>query len=326
LRSRGLAAGCAVLLAGCGGDVVATGAGGPAATPPAATEPAVAPTGPISYPAYQPAEVEKYPNAKRLAARVAQQVTTYARGSSALDVAAGIDDLEADPRTVARAIEPLVRQEMRSGGEVVYPQLSGVTPTTFGAMVVVRQTQEDATGKRRAVTRVLDVRLRREGGPWRLDSIVSVGGAERPRPAKLSDAAQRVLDHPGITLSDSARWDIHAGGVDDALLRVLADAADRRPFSIAVLSAGHPRNVWMTDRRSAHTSGFAADIYAVGGRLVVRQQEVGSPAHELARELAVGGARQLGSPWTFGAGSFTDDVHADHIHVQQSPVTSSDTS
>jgi hypothetical protein len=43
---------------------------------------------------------------------------------------------------------------------------------------------------------------------------------------------------------DSARWDIFRGEVDDRLLTALAGAADRYALSIAVLSSGHPPNVW----------------------------------------------------------------------------------
>jgi len=62
----------------------------------------------------------------------------------------------------------------------------------------------------------------------------------------------------------------------------------------------------------------------VGGRLVVQQQREGSPAFQLAADLVAGSASQVGSPWILGTGapqSFTDAVHQDHIHVQQTPVT-----
>ena len=101
---------------------------------------------------------------------------------------------------------------------------------------------------------------------------------------------------------------------------MLADAAQRRRFAVAVFRGGHPENVWATDRPSAHSAGLAADIYAVDGRPVIAQREPGTPAYELAAELSAGGAYQLGSPWVFGAGgaqSFADAVHQDHIHVQQ---------
>jgi hypothetical protein len=37
----------------------------------------------------------------------------------------------------------------------------------------------------------------------------------------------------------------------------------------------------------------------------------------------IAGAAQVGSPWILGAGgsqSFTDEVHEDHIHLQQTPT------
>ena len=87
-----------------------------------------------------------------------------------------------------------------------------------------------------------------------------------------------------------------------------------------VIQSGHPVNVWATTRRSAHADGRAADIYAVDDELVSAQREVGSPAYELTGRLIAAGAAQVGSPWDFavGVGSFTDPVHQDHIHLQQS--------
>jgi hypothetical protein len=87
-----------------------------------------------------------------------------------------------------------------------------------------------------------------------------------------------------------------------------------------VLSSGHPPNVWASSKPSAHTSGLAADIYAVDGCLVARQRETGTPAYDLTRALVSGGAFQVGSPWALpgrGFRSFTDEVHLDQIHLQQ---------
>lgn len=311
----------AILISACGGAELrgAGDRGGEADLGQVANGPRPA-AGPIAFRAYAPAPEEKYANGKRLAARIAQGVTTYGRGASAAEVAREVAGADADVRDLAEAIGSLIEPGMRSGGDVVYPQLSGVTPTTLGAMVVVRQVLEDEAGRRKSTTRVLDIRLRRNGGPWQLDRVGSVGGSRRTRPKQLAAEAARVVDHPRITLTDSARWDIYSGRVDPALLRRLAELADQHPISVGVLTAGHPRNVWNTDRRSAHTDGYAADIYAVGRRLVVRQQAVGTPAYELARAAVSGGARQVGSPWTFGPGSFSDDVHADHLHIQQAGV------
>lgn len=322
MRRALLVAALAATTAGCG-DVVARSGSGAPDEPNVIQQTANAPrpaVGPIEFPAFDPPEAEKYPNAKRVAADAAQAATTYARGETPQDVARRIGAPAGGLGALADAIGPVVEDGARSGGEVVYPQLAGVTGTSFGAMVVVRQTLEDAKGRRRVQTRVLDVRLRRQGGPWQLDRIAAVGGERRERPASLSAEGARVVDHPNITLSDSARWDVFSGRVDRALLRRLTELADVQPISVAVLISGHPENVWMTERRSAHTSGFAADIYAVGGRLVVRQQQQGSAAYRLAKAAYDGGARQVGSPWSFGPRSFADDVHADHVHLQQTPV------
>jgi hypothetical protein len=278
---------------------------------------------PPSIPLYEPAAVEEFPNAKRLAGRVAQRMVTYSRGTSVAQVAARAAGRDRITRRLVELARPLVSRERRSWGNVVYVQSSGVTPRSFGAMVLVRQRSEDRRGRRHQVTRVFDVRLRRDGGPWSLDRIASVGGRPARRPADLPAAARKVVDHPSIHLSDTARWDIYRGRVEASLLRTLAKAADQWPISISVLRSGHPERVWATARTSAHRAGAAADIYAVAGRLVIRQRSRSSAAYRLAASLVAGGAAQVGSPWLLGRGgrrSFTDDVHQDHIHVQQSRV------
>lgn len=269
---------------------------------------------------YEPAEAEEYANAKRVAGRAAQRAVTYARGATAREVASSLPPAAAGEAALADAIEPVIEPGARSEGEIVYPQLSGVTPTSLGVMVVTRQTLQDRAGRRRSVTRVLDVRLRRSGGRWSLERIASVGGSPRERPDDLAEAAERVLDSSNIVLPDSARWDIHRGDVNPSLLSALADAARDRELSVAVLESGHPPNVWATEQPSAHASGLAADIWAVDGEPVIEQRTSGSPAYDLAQELLAGGARQLGGPWDLapGARSFTDPVHQDHIHLQQS--------
>ena len=260
---------------------------------------------------------------KRLAARIAQRALTYAPGTSARELARSLPAGSASESLLAGVLDPAVESNMRSVGEVVYPQLSGLTADSLGAMVLTKQLLQDANGERRSVVRVVDVRLRLRGDSWAFESIGSVGGSPVRRPATLSAAAERVLSSPTITLSDSARWDILRGGIDTSLLNALAAAAKRRELSVGILRSGHPTNVWATSRPSAHSQGFAADIYAVDGELVIRQRRAGSPAHEVASALAAGGAYQLGSPWVFGSGgvtSFTDDVHTDHLHIQQSPA------
>jgi hypothetical protein len=279
--------------------------------------------GPYVAKPYRPDPAEGFANGKRLAARIAQRALTYELGTSAVELASSLPRGGMSKGELARILAPAVDAEMRSVGEVVYPQLSGLTPDTLGAMVLTRQVLQDAEGERQSVVRVLDVRLRLAGDSWAFEELGSVGGSPVPRPSSLPAAAERVLESPSISLSDSARWDIYRGTIDPSLLHALAAAASKHELSVGILRSGHPANVWATARPSAHSQGFAADIYAVDGELVVRQRETGSAAYAVARGLVLGGAYQLGSPWVFGesgVSSFTDDVHADHLHVQQSPA------
>lgn len=316
----------AALLGACGGgdgDASRGGDGAAAQRSGEDTPTSASPEVPPAPPPYRPLAAEAYANGKRLAGEIAQRVTTYDPGASARSIAADLGPGAVGEGAVADAIEPLMHSDRFSRGEVIYPQLSGVTPTSLGAMVVVRQTLSDEDGDTRSVTRVLDVRLRRTTGPWSLDRIGSVGGTPPPAQEAPSPGATRVLEHPRITLPDSARWDILRGGVDEGLLEVLAGAADRYRLGVAVIDSGHPTNVWATTTPSAHSVGNAVDIYAVDGRPVLEQRQEGSAAFDLAAELVSGGAAQVGSPWILGAGgsqSFTDEVHQDHIHLQQSPT------
>jgi hypothetical protein len=273
-----------------------------------------------TFPQYEPGPEEPFPNAKRVAGQAVQQLLTYERGATPADVAGRVGLSPSATQQLTESVAPAVPPKTASVAEVIYPQMAGTTETTYGAMVVVRQILQDAAGRRSAVTRTVDIRLRRTTGPWSVEQIASIGGSPTKRPADLSASARRVLDSSRITFTDSARWDIYRGAVDTRLLDALARAAERHRFSVAVLSSGHPRNVWQTDRRSAHSSGYAADLYAVDGRLVVRQPKAGTPAYELAKSFAASGVRQLGSPWDFdgpGRASFTDVVHRDHLHLQQ---------
>ena len=272
---------------------------------------------------YEPPAEEPYVNGKRLAGRVAQELATFGPRTGATELASGVDAVAEPPADLERIVRPLLDPERRSAGEVVYAQLSGVTATTLGAMVLVRQHLEDAEGNRELVVRVMDVRLRRTDGPWSLDRVASVGGTAVARPANVSRAAERVLDHPNIQLPDTARWDIYRGAIDDGLLRALGEAADRWSLAVTVLRTGHPPNVWATRRPSAHAAGRAADIYAVDSALVLRQPTDGSSAQRLAAAFLDGGATQVGSPWNLPPGgkrSFTDRVHQDHVHVEYPPA------
>ena len=276
------------------------------------------PDDPPIVPAYRPLSEEVAPKGKYLAAKVAQEALTYSRGDSAAAIARRLKKFGA--RVAPAVLRPAVDPDSRSWAKTIYPQMSGITAETMGAMVVTQQRVEDSDGRVTSFSRVLDVRLVLTNGRWRLDELASVGGSPAKRTSKLSAVARQVLANRRIDLPDSARWDVLRGEVSDPLLQALQDASSGTSFRVAVLKTGHPPNVWATDTPSAHSLGLAADVWSVGGSPVLNQRETGSKAFALAESFVAGGALQVGSPWTFttdGYSTFTDDVHQDHIHVQQ---------
>lgn len=282
---------------------------------PATAEPAPADVAPAKW---RPTRGEVYPNAKRLAARVVEALIRYPRGVTPDAIAEGVAsrfDIEAT--RIIDAARQLVQPDAASAGVVVYPQLGGVRPESASVMVVVDQSL-DAAGRQWVERRTVDVRLVLRDGRWQLDKLGSGGGTGIRPEANPSPSALAVLDNAAIELTDSARWDIHAGDVDERLLALMAAIAERHTIAVTTIATGHPRNVFGTDIMSNHTKGRAVDIFEVDGRLVVEQRNDRSAAYALAKWLFGQGVPELGAPWAFdGAGgrSFTDVVHADHIHV-----------
>lgn len=278
---------------------------------------------PAPPPPYSPPATEVSREGKRVAGRIAQSLTTYRLGTTPQRVARRVGGTGESVASLAQMLEPVVKPEARSTGSVVYPQLGGLTADAMSVMVVVRQRLESESGAARSETRTFDVRLRLVDGAWQFVELASAGGKGAEPPREISPAARAVVDSPRIELPDSARWDIYRGEIDEVLLESMAEAAKRHSYGVTVLKSGHPYEVFGTDYASAHTAGFAVDIYSVDGTPVVEQRETGSRAYELASSLASEGAAQIGSPWILGAGaptSFSDDVHQDHLHVQMQQV------
>jgi hypothetical protein len=273
-------------------------------------------------PPYEPVAGEVFVAAKLAGVRAVEALCTFGpddpRGAVVERVLAGAAP-GADRATVDAAATLLHVPGAASVARVVYPQLGGLDPhadpTTASVMVVVAQRVLDDLGEREH-TRCVDVRVRRVDGTWRVERVADASGWPAARPVVVSAPAARVLDHPAIDLPDSARWDVHEGRVDDRVLTVLADLADRVPVAVTSCRRGHPINVFGTDGMSAHTVGRAVDLWAVGGEPVVRQGATGTAAHGVARAAYEGGTvTRLGSPWSFGPGSWTDPVHLDHLHL-----------
>lgn len=291
----------------------------PTPTSPAGPAAAPSPSPPPLPAAWTAPEGEVLPNAKTAAAAVVHALTNHEVGTTPQDVAEAVAGDPAQVRALAAAATNLVDPERWSRGAVRYGQLGGLGDDAVSVMVVVEQRRGRGGEVEQVETRTLDVRLRLEDDAWAFDGLASDGGPVVPRPDQLSEAAAAVLDDPRIHLTDSNRWDIHAGGVHPDLLALLLQIADRTEIGVVTFTRGHPVNVFGTDRRSNHTRGRAVDIHRVGEGLVVDQREEGSPAHDLVRFLYdQTDVPELGSPWAldgFGGRSFTDVVHADHLHV-----------
>ena len=288
--------------------------------------------------AFEPIDGETYPKAKRLASRFVEAITTYEPGTKPKQVLRRAS-AQADPLFVLdkalKTAGPLFLPGARSRGEIVYPQLGGLTfgsgPDRACVMVVVRQHLLDDNGDERTVTRTLDVRLINHDDEWRLEDLADAGPEPVDRPVdELTEPARKVLRDTRIELPDTARWDILSGDIDDRLLTTMLDMAAVAPYSVAVLKTGHPKNVFGTDLVSGHTLGRGVDVWRVAGQPVVLQQpSEQSEAHAftstLLEDLKV---PELGSPWDLDGPpepgktrpSFTDAVHADHIHVAFKPA------
>jgi hypothetical protein len=307
----------------------AEGAPTPAASPPGPVLAPLPPALPV-VPRWTPLPGEPLPDLKQAAADFAQLLSSRAAGATPDDaLAAAVAAAPAPALDAAQALEvaaPLF-EEPTSTGEVVYPQFGGLVPDgpdalTASVMVVLRQQVLTSAGTASTVERTLDVRLTRVDGQWQVTGLPSVGGEPVARPDGLDPLAAAVLDDPRIDLPDSARWDVHAGRVTPGVLRVLADAAARAPLSVCVLQSGHPVTVFGTDRTSDHTRGRAVDVWAVGGAPVLGQPLTGSPMSAvLDGAFADPGVRQVGSPpgtdrdGPAARRSFTNLVHADHLHL-----------
>lgn len=273
---------------------------------------------PVS-PPYLPADSESERDAKRLGAEVVHRLTNYDADMSLDDVVAAIVDRPEQLVVLAEAAAPLHHPGRWSRGTIEYAQLGGLSHDGTSIMVVVRQSVGIGEDIEVVQTRTIDVRLTRPEGNWRFDRLAHAGGDPVARPATLSPEATAVVDDPRIVLADSALWDIYRGHTSTALLRLMAELADRTPYAAVVLSNGHPYNVFATNRVSNHSVGRAVDVYLLGGTRVIDAHESGSEAHQLVSWLLDRtDVRSIGSPWAldgYGGRSFTDTVHHDHIHI-----------
>jgi hypothetical protein len=270
---------------------------------------------------WEPTPNEVLVEVKRAAADTLVELLDREAGETAEDVAQRVspDDPDLAART-ARTLAPLLEPPDRAGAvRIRYPTMGGYGNGRAAVMVVAEHLVWSSPDEVEREVRVFDVRVRQEEGRWVFEDLASIGGEHVERPEDLSETAGAVLDHEGIELPDSARWDIHRGAVEEPVLEAMLALADRAPFRVTVFESGHPEHVFGTDRRSNHMRGRAVDIHGVGDEFVVEQREDGSELHELVRWLYEDvGVTELGSPWALdgpGGRSFTDEVHDDHLHI-----------
>lgn len=314
-----LAAAVALVTVGCASGATAPStANGSNTVVPQAAEPTTTTTEVVlpEPPRYVPLDGEPAADAKQLAADTVQALTTYGVGTADADVRRRLEALLVDPQ-IAEDAAGLRADDSASVGEIVYPQLGGLTDTQASAMVVVRQ-RLLRDGEERLVTRTVDVRLARTNQTWTVTGVASIGGSPPDPPAPLSSAANEVLANTAIDLPDSARWDIQRGGTDDRVLNLLLGIAAGHTLSVTVLASGHPPNVFDSSSVSNHTRGRGVDIWAVDGQPVLSQRDPAGPLHALTSGLLALGVTELGSPWDLdgpGGAAFTNTVHQDHIHL-----------
>ena len=269
--------------------------------------------------AFEVAGDEPAPEVKQTAVRFLEAAFNYEEGNGtpeaarkrleAADVLHNADQLDI----------PLLFADAAAATQIVYPQLGGLTEDRASVMTVIDFTTLRGPELSQQV-RTVDVRLEQSEHGWTVTEIASDGGAPPETDTTPSDSAERVLASDRIELPDSARWDILDGSIDDQILEVMLTLSAEHTISVAVLSTGHPVNVFNSDSVSNHIHGRAVDIWAVDGVSVsdLRSQEGTNPARVLMELSLAEGATEVGGPWaisTSAGASFTDTVHLDHLHI-----------
>lgn len=262
--------------------------------------------------AWQPAATEIQPEIKLAAARVIETL-----GNASTTASTPQDRLAAmgaDPALVAGA-GALVPPSAPSVAEVVYPQYGGLTPDASSVMTVVRQTWL-AAGAAMSRTITVDVRLARDSDGWRVTALFPVEPVDRST-LDLTAPVAALADDPQVDLPPAAVFDL-AAGVDPRVVDLLAGLSRTYALSVSVVRAGHPVEIFGTDRPSRHTLGRAVDVWAVDGVPIVTMA-LDDPLLvgflTAVREL---GAQSIGGPVDLdGPGGilFADALHRDHVHI-----------
>ena len=266
---------------------------------------------------------EVQPAAKELGSLVAHLITNYEPDTTLNGVLGALPPVPEDfALQVVQETQRVHHAGMWSRGTVEYAQLGGHLNGRISIIVVVRQELGlDGIGEpERVEKRTMEVRLHRaESGAWELETIATSGGDPVERPDDLSDRAAAVVDHERIDLPDTGVWDIYAGRINEQLLWVMLDIAERTPYKVVVLQTGHSYNVFGTNRVSNHSVGRAVDIYMLETEVIIDAHDPSSEFYALSEWIVSRyDIREFGSPWKFPdavAHTFTNEVHHDHLHI-----------
>ncbi|MEA2433941.1 MAG: hypothetical protein QOG54_1398 [Actinomycetota bacterium] len=126
-----------------------------------------------------------------------------------------------------------------------------------------------------------------------------------------------LLANPRVILTANARADLEAGVVDGRILALLDALSRRHVLAISVFKTGHSIRS-RSGSISNHYYGRAVDISFVDGEAV---SSLNLAARAVVIQLAAltepFRPTELGHPFTDiqVAGGFSDDDHADHIHI-----------
>lgn len=252
---------------------------------------------------------------KEAAARFVETLGTYGPGGSGADMAKiRLADSGSDPK-LAEAVPELYEADVATL-QIIYPQMGGLGGGAASVIVLAEQ-HRVLSGVKQERTMALDLRLEQVDGNWKVTGIEPDRARLPSGESAPSPLAEAALVSPQLILTDTAREDLSAGLVDDRLLELLLDLADRYTLSVVAFVGGHPHDVFGKPWISNHTRGRGVDIWAVDGELVLGAPDDG-PARAVAQEALDLGSTEIGSPWDLdgpGGPSLTDDLHADHLHL-----------
>ena len=153
----------------------------------------------------------------------------------------------------------------------------------------------------------------------RYDRAVGLTGLVRGLEAAKKSIATRLLSDRNVSIYEGGRNDIVQGKVDVRVLAVIAYLRESfGQVTVSSLVSGH-RLYARPGVVSAHVSGHALDVSALGGTPIQGHQEPGGVTEHAVRDLLLVPSevmpRQIISLLGMGGASFPLADHYNHIHI-----------